>query len=146
MVSQLGRFTYPSLKDENCSNNSLHNNELARHACKQWLATISREVVRFSRLESDAMFQTGLQRKLKRGALFIPKLLHMLRAFHQSIHHVARARKEQQFRWQDLARGGKQEQLCLLKLQQQIDYSSEEIPVQKKGGDASGSAPPLNSA
>ena len=50
--------------------------------------------------------------------------------------------KEEQFRWQDLARGGKQEQLCLLKLLQQIDYSSKEIPVQKKDddADASGSA------
>ena len=38
------------------------------------------------------------------------------------------------------AGAGNRNSFACLKLQQQIDYSSEEIPVQKKGDDASGSA------
>jgi hypothetical protein len=90
--------------------------------------------------------------KAKKGPLSSKAASHVesLPSIHPSIHHVAGAgkrntvhqtqTKEQQFRWQDLARGRKQEQLCLLKLQQQIGYFSEEIPVQKKDDDASGSS------
>jgi hypothetical protein len=104
---------------------SRSNDELARHvcACRQWLATISREVVRFSRQGSDAHVPT-VQAKKGGPPLLLPKLLHMLRERERenTKHHVAGAReehlatKEQQFRWQDLGAGrGRKQQLLLQK-------------------------------